>query len=52
LQQIISDATYRYILGLLDVAGFQNAVEEWKLQGGEQIMNEYTEHYQATLTNP
>ncbi|MDL4840271.1 extracellular solute-binding protein [Aquibacillus rhizosphaerae] len=41
LQQIITDATYQYILGDLDEAGFEDAVENWKSQGGEQIIEEY-----------
>ncbi|KGA97446.1 ABC transporter substrate-binding protein [Alkalihalobacillus alcalophilus ATCC 27647 = CGMCC 1.3604] len=46
LQQIINDATYQYILGQIDEAGFENAIQTWKTQGGENIINEYNESYQ------
>ncbi len=46
LQQIIDDATYKYMIGQLDKAGFEAAVQEWVKQGGEQIMKEFTEAYQ------
>lgn len=41
LQQIITDATYQYILGDIDEAGFDKAVEDWKSQGGDKIIEEY-----------
>ncbi|MBD2845527.1 extracellular solute-binding protein [Paenibacillus sp. IB182496] len=47
LQQIITDATYQYVLGDLDAAGFQKAIDRWKSEGGDKIMQEYTEAYQA-----
>ncbi|KQO00699.1 extracellular solute-binding protein [Paenibacillus sp. Leaf72] len=43
LQQIINDATYRYILGNLDAAGFDGEIERWKKGGGESIITEYNE---------
>lgn len=45
LQTIITDATYKYIYGTLDQAGFEAAVEQWKQQGGEQIIQEFNEAY-------
>lgn len=47
LQQIITDATYQYILGQLDMDGFNDAVENWKSQGGENIITEYNAEYTA-----
>ncbi len=47
LYKIISDATYKYILGQIDAAGFRQEVERWKRSGGQQMMDEYTEAYFA-----
>ncbi|WP_199286611.1 extracellular solute-binding protein [Paraliobacillus zengyii] len=47
LQQIITDATYQYILGQLDMDGFNDAVENWKSQGGDNIITEYNAEYSA-----
>ncbi|WP_100407620.1 extracellular solute-binding protein [Bacillus solitudinis] len=41
LYNIISDATYKYILGQIDEAGFDKAIDEWKNEGGEMIIEEY-----------
>nr|WP_040513345.1 extracellular solute-binding protein [Gracilibacillus halophilus] len=41
LQQIITDATYNYILGEIDEEGFDAAVEEWRSEGGDAIIEEY-----------
>ncbi|WP_299089296.1 hypothetical protein [uncultured Metabacillus sp.] len=46
LQKIIDDATYKYIIGDIDKKGFQAAVEEWKKQGGDQIIEEFSSSYQ------
>jgi len=45
LFQIISDATYNYILGNIGVEGFQAEIERWKRKGGAQVVKEYTEAY-------
>jgi putative aldouronate transport system substrate-binding protein len=45
LNQIISDATYQYILGQMDEAGFNQEIEKWRRSGGEQIIEEYTKSY-------
>jgi putative aldouronate transport system substrate-binding protein len=45
LQDGIKDATYQYILGKIDAAGFQAAVEKWKKDGGQAIMDEYNAQY-------
>ncbi|MDD9266997.1 extracellular solute-binding protein [Paenibacillus sp. GCM10023248] len=45
LYKIISDATYNYMLGKLDKAGFKQEIERWKRNGGSQIVNEYNEAY-------
>lgn len=41
LQEIINDATYNYMLGEIDEAGFDAEVEKWKDQGGSKIIEEY-----------
>lgn len=41
LAVIIEDATYQYILGELDLAGFESAVERWYELGGQDIVDEY-----------
>ncbi|MNL81195.1 Lipoprotein LipO precursor [compost metagenome] len=45
LQQIITDATYNYIYGQLDKAGFEKQVEAWKSRGGAAIIEEYNAVY-------
>lgn len=45
LQEIMNDATYKYILGQIDKDGFNKAIENWKNQGGQTIMDEFTEDY-------
>jgi putative aldouronate transport system substrate-binding protein len=47
LNQVILDATYQYILGQIDKAGFEKAVETWKNQGGNDIIEEFNASYQA-----
>ncbi|MDQ0113455.1 extracellular solute-binding protein [Paenibacillus harenae] len=46
LQELIKDATYKYIYGNLDKAGFDKAVADWKKRGGDQIIEEYNAVYQ------
>ncbi|WP_019908625.1 extracellular solute-binding protein [Paenibacillus sp. HW567] len=45
LQQIISDATYKYIYGQIDKAGFEKEVQAWKDRGGAKIIEEYNAVY-------
>ncbi|MFC5450960.1 extracellular solute-binding protein [Paenibacillus aestuarii] len=45
LYKIMSDATYNYMLGKLDKAGFQQEIERWKRNGGSQIIQEYNDAY-------
>ena len=45
LQDLIKDATYKYMYGEIDKAGFDKAVAEWSKRGGEQIIAEYNEVY-------
>ncbi|MFA9557845.1 extracellular solute-binding protein [Evansella sp. AB-rgal1] len=41
LQQLINDATYQYILRQIDLDGFNSAVERWKNDGGNNIIEEF-----------
>ncbi|MBQ4898699.1 extracellular solute-binding protein [Paenibacillus sp. Marseille-P2973] len=41
LQQLITDATYKYMYGQIDKAAFEKAVEDWKSRGGSKIIEEY-----------
>ncbi len=41
LHEIVRDATYHYILGMIDDAGFESEVERWLDEGGRQIIEEY-----------
>lgn len=43
--KIISDASYKYMLGQINPEGFYQEVERWKRSGGNQIIQEYTEAY-------
>lgn len=45
LQEGINDATYKYIYGQIDRAGFDKAVEDWKSRGGNKIIEEINEAY-------
>ena len=40
LQELIKEATYKYIYGSIDKAGFEKAVEDWKSRGGDKIIEE------------
>ncbi|MFC0214638.1 extracellular solute-binding protein [Paenibacillus chartarius] len=48
LQDIIKDATYKYILGNIDEKGFQDAVKKWEEQGGAKIIEEFNASYKAS----
>jgi putative aldouronate transport system substrate-binding protein len=45
IDKIINDARTKFIIGELDEAGWNKAVEQWKSGGGTQIIKEYTEEY-------
>jgi putative aldouronate transport system substrate-binding protein len=48
LQDIITDATYQYILGIIDEAGFKAAVDRWMKQGGSRIIEEFNDAYRQS----
>ncbi|SFL67620.1 carbohydrate ABC transporter substrate-binding protein, CUT1 family (TC 3.A.1.1.-) [Gracilibacillus orientalis] len=41
LQAMITDATYNYIIGQIDEAGFDKEVEKWRSEGGDAIIEEF-----------
>ncbi len=43
----ISDARVKYIMGLLDAAGFQAAIDEWLSLGGQKIIDNVNANYAA-----
>ncbi|WP_438445421.1 extracellular solute-binding protein [Gorillibacterium sp. sgz5001074] len=45
LQDQMKDATYQYIMGKIDAAGFQKAIDKWKSDGGQKIIDEYNQQY-------
>ncbi|MNO06823.1 Lipoprotein LipO precursor [compost metagenome] len=48
LGEIISNATYQYILGKLDDAGFARERERWAEAGGAQVIRELNESYKES----
>lgn len=47
LDQMISDAETRYIMGKIDDAGWEEEVRKWLNAGGEQVIKEFQESYEA-----
>ena len=45
LASLIYDARAQYIMGFIDDAGFQAAVDTWLASGGQQILDELTANY-------
>lgn len=43
----IEDAYYRFMMGEIDMAGFDAAVETFLQNGGQKVIDEYTEAYKA-----
>jgi putative aldouronate transport system substrate-binding protein len=47
LDQIIYDARDKYIIGAIDLDGFNKEVEKWRSQGGDKIIEEYSAAHKA-----
>ncbi|MDB5085893.1 MAG: hypothetical protein JWN30_2779 [Bacilli bacterium] len=45
LDQNITDAEVKYILGQIDDKGWDDAVAKWQKDGGDQVIQEYTADY-------
>jgi putative aldouronate transport system substrate-binding protein len=48
LKQIIDDASVKYIMGEIDDAGWQTAIDRWLREGGQNVIDEYTTEYNQT----
>jgi len=46
LDQVITDARTKFIMGELDENGFSQAVANWQKLGGDQVMTEYKTEYE------
>lgn len=51
LDKIINDARSKYIMGVIDEAGWKAAVDQWRQQGGDKMIEEYTQQYQKYGVN-
>ena len=47
LNQEVEDAQVQYIAGKIDLAGLQAVYADWHDQGGDDILAEYQEIYDA-----
>jgi putative aldouronate transport system substrate-binding protein len=45
LDKLIMDARIKFVMGELDEAGFNKAIEDWRSRGGDKIISEMTEQY-------
>lgn len=45
LKKAITDAQVKYVLGELDEKGWNEAVDKWRKNGGDKIIEEYTADY-------
>jgi putative aldouronate transport system substrate-binding protein len=45
LSKIVADANVKFIMGSIDEAGWQQAVEQWKQSGGNQVIAEINAEY-------
>src|SRR5699024_10012771 len=47
IHQAVNDAYNEYMVGQIDMAGFEAVVEEQRSQGMDDVIAEYTEAYEA-----
>lgn len=45
LSEIMKDASYKFMLGMIDEAAYQAEVERWQLEGGDRIIEEFNDAY-------
>ena len=45
ITKIIQDARIKFIMGTIDEAGWNHALEQWKKSGGDKVIEEYTAQY-------
>ncbi|OUM95470.1 MAG: ABC transporter substrate-binding protein [Thermobacillus sp. ZCTH02-B1] len=51
LGEMITDATYKFILGDIDEDGFQAVIDNWLKQGGQKMIDEFNASYQQSQSN-
>jgi putative aldouronate transport system substrate-binding protein len=47
INSIMQDAKTKYIMGEIDLDGFNKAIDQWRSNGGDQIIAEYARQYVA-----
>lgn len=47
LNNIITEATYNYMLGQIDLDHFKNEVDKWKRSGGTKVVEELQDQYES-----
>lgn len=47
LNSIITEASYNYMLGQIDLDGYKNEVEKWKRSGGTKVIEELQDQYEG-----
>ncbi|UQZ83275.1 Lipoprotein LipO precursor [Paenibacillus konkukensis] len=52
LEQFITDAETRFIMGKLDEAGWRAEIERWRKAGGDRMAREYQEAYEISRKLP
>jgi putative aldouronate transport system substrate-binding protein len=45
LDKLIFDARVKFVMGQMDEAGFNKVLEQWRKQGGDKIIEEFTQQY-------
>ncbi|MNP86675.1 Lipoprotein LipO precursor [compost metagenome] len=45
LEQMITDAETKFIMGKIDEAGWKTEIDKWKKAGGDKLMEEYKTDY-------
>lgn len=45
LNKIVDDARIKFIMGVLDEAGWKAEIEKWRKAGGDKVMEEYSAEY-------
>jgi putative aldouronate transport system substrate-binding protein len=45
LEKIISDAQVKFVMGNIDETGWTKAIEDWRKNGGDKIIEEYNAEY-------
>lgn len=48
LSDIISNATYNYILGKIDQTGFKQQLDRWRRSGGDDVVAEFEQAYRES----